>query len=517
MIIFEFRGEIMENKTMKIGVNTHFDRVRDDDAQYECVKDYVDFLVCHTDPQGTSLAEAVENTRKAVDTLEKAGIGYVANFEFQNFVHDVTAPDGTEWALNTDTLHRLVIPDEYIKMLTSGEHSEGIMYDEFEHAIINQNLSIILASKGKVKKSVFPLSESEDPVEQGELLSKQLADYAAEMKNRGAKRLMGEHVFPVLFHTFARNGITPNFKSQKESVSDIQFAIASGAALEYGIELWNCVDCWYRLTNPGHSADEMYNNLMFAYYAGVNNVYVVSTGVFTQNGERFEYGRKFREFSVKFRGARRKYDIHDFRPETGIIRYDDTYWGQGDPMLWRYMLFGNKKIKPTKKSKEYVKVFSLITHGETSKGSYSWNKISPYALRKHRSFMTMNSTAVFDDRVKKETLKSLKLCFLTGISISDETLGAVAELVRENGLTVVTPKRFAPQEILKNAKGSYSEIRDGKGVWIVTDKIAGARVKKRIAPFLGNKGEIRLTFENNTVTMKISPDGNALSVEEKEI
>lgn len=502
----------MNSKNMHMGVNTHINKVSDGNAQFECVRDCVDFLVCHTDPHRETLEKSIENNKKSRDLLESAGIDYIINFEFQNFIYDPKCPDGTKWSLNTGEIHRLAIPEKYMSFLREGSHFKGIEYDELEHAIINENLSIIIASKGKIKKPVFPLSDDADPLEQGKLLENQLREYADEIKKSGAEIFIGEHVFPVLFHTFARTGITPNFKSQKESVSNIQFATAAGAALEYRTPLWNCVDCWFRNTNPGHSADEMYNNLVFAYYAGVNNVYVESTSVFTDGDKPNEYAEKFRQFSKEYRGKDRDYDIHDYLPEIGIIRYDDTYWGQGDPFVWKNMLFGNKKIKPDGRSKEYIKIFSMLTHGETPKGSFSWDKVSPHSLSRHRSFVTLNSTAVFDDRVTEETLKSLKLCFLSGIFISEETLKAVENLVKENGLTVVTPKRFAPAHILKKAEAEYNEITDGKGLWIVTDDIAGKRVKKKIKPFLGNKNEIRLTFENREVIMKISPDGNGISI-----
>ncbi len=126
--------------------------------------------------------------------------------------------------------------------------------------------------------------------------------------------------------------------------------------------------------------------------------------------------------------------------------------------------------------------------------------------------MTMNSVAAFDDRVCKG-LASLRLCFLSGIHISDETLAYVAKLVRENGLTVVTPKRFAPAHIRKKAKKRYSEVADGKGLWIVTDRISSNGFKKRIAPFTGNKGEIRLTFEGGKeIKLKIAKDGDSFKV-----
>lgn len=500
----------MDGKAMRLGINMHFNNVREDSPAFRCVCDKVDFMVAHTDPHTEPLPVSTEKTLSAAKLLDDRGIDYIANFEFQNFGPDATAPDGTEWVCNTESVHRLAIPDEYIKALNTSAHFKGVMYDEFEHAIINQNVSIIMASKGRIKKSVFPLLDGKDPYAQGELLSRQIGEYAAQIKGKGAELFIGEHVFPVLFHTFARNGIIPNFKSQKESVTNLSFAIAAGAAIQYDMPLWTCVDCWFRMTNPGHSADEMFYNLKFADLAGVNSAYVESTSVFLdESGNPNEYAARFAAFSESGMSRARNYDVHDYRPEIGVIRYDDTYWGQGDPVMWRYMLFGNKRIRPDRRSKEILGIFHLITHGETSRHCFNWDKIHPWALRRHRSFMTMNSVAVFDDRVRKG-LESLRLCFLSGIHISDETLAYVAQLVRDNGLTVVTPRRFAPDQIRKKAKKTYAEIEDGKGLWIVADRISSNRVKKKITPFLGRRGEIRLTFDGGKeIRLKISEDGDS--------
>ena len=500
----------MDGKTMRLGINMNFDNVKEDSPQFRCVCDKVDFMVSHTDPHLEALPVATEKTLAAAKLLDDRGIDYVVNFEFQNFFHDAAAPDGTEWVCNTRELHRLAIPDAYVRALSASAHFKGVMYDEFEHAIINQNLSILMASKGKIKKSVFPLLAGKDPYAQGELLDRQISAYAAQIKGKGAQLFIGEHVFPVLFHTFARNGMIPNFKSQKEGVTNLCFAIAAGAAMQYDVPLWTCVDCWFRMTNPGHSADEMFYNLRFADLAGVNNAYVESASVFVdENGRSNEYAERFAAFSDSGINRARGYDVHDYRPEIGVIRYDDTYWGQGDPVMWRNMLFGNKSIKPDRRSKEILGIFHLLTHGETSRRCFNWDKIHPWALRRHRSFMTMNSVAVFDDRVRKG-LESLKLCFLSGIHISGETLDYVAHLVRDGGLTVVTPKRFAPAPIRKKAKKHYSEWEDGKGLWIVTDRISSNKVRKKIAPFLGKKGEIRLTFNGGKeIRLKISADGDS--------
>ena len=124
----------------------------------------------------------------------------------------------------------------------------------------------------------------------------------------------------------------------------------------------------------------------------------------------------------------------------------------------------------------------------------------------------MNGVAVFDDRVTKEKLETLKLCFLCGYYISDETIGAVIDLVKNNGLTVVTPKRFAPDYIRKQAKKSYNEICDGKGKWIITNNVLSQKTKKSVKGFIGNKGEMKFTFGDKTITMKISKDGNSFEL-----
>lgn len=504
------------DKRMKIGFNTFDGDVTGSDPRFTLplkAGKGVDFVLCHFDPHRHEMAESEALAEKAARTLADEGVEFIANFEFQNFGH-VCKSGEYDWANRPDGTHRLNIPEPYLKALSSAGNLVGVMYDEFEHTIINRNLSIILASKGKIKLSVFPLSESSDPLEQSLLLDSQLKDYVRSVKDMGAKVFAGEHVFPVFYHRFARDGIIPNFKSQKESVSNLQYATAAGAALQYGTPLWNCVDLWFMNTNPGHTPDEMYNNLVFAYHAGVDRVYVESAHCFTggEPEKLNDYGEAFAKFSAEYRGKDRDYDISDYRPEVGIVRFDDSYWGQGDPVMWRYMLFGNPKIKPSKASKEWIKAFRLITHGESGRHTFCWDKVAPSMLKKHRSFMTMNSAAVFDEYADKKALSSLKLCFLCGSYISEDTLKAVGELVRENGLTVVTPKRFSPSPV---GGKKLTEINDGKGKWIVCDDLLSKGVKEKTAPFLGEKGEIRLTFEGGkAVRMKINETGEAITVRE---
>ena len=476
-----------------------------------------DFAFCHFSPKAETVAESAERAAKVAKAIADKGMELIANFEFQNFSYNTVSTDGYDWANRPDGTHRLRLPESVVAALASAGNLVALAHDEFEHAIINRNLSISLGSRGKISVPVFPLGECAKAIAARDLLSSQLEEYVAELKALGAPAFCGEHVFPVLYHLFAANGIIPNFKSQKESFSDVQFACAAGAALEYDKELWNCVDLWFRNTCPGHSPNEMYHNLLFAWLAGVNRVYVEHSSHFIseENGKKVYngYGQTFSRFTSQYRGKERDYDISDYKPRVGIIHAEDTYWGQGPlDLFWRRQLFGDKKIRPGYENREWVRAMHVITHGESRKDSLSWDRVWFSSIRRHRSFASMNSAAVFDETVPPEKLSSLKLLFLTGAVIPDATIEAVEKLVCENGLTVVTPRRFAPASVSGRIKGRYSEIRQGNGLWIVTNDLASRRLKYRLTPFLGNKGEITLDFGDTVRRLKISADGESFEI-----
>ena len=78
-------------------------------------------------------------------------------------------------------------------------------------------------------------------------------------------------------------------------------------------------------------------------------------------------------------------------------------------------------------------------------------------------------------------------------------------------MTVVSPKRFVPPEILSKAKGNISHISDGSGKWIVIKKYNG-KLKKHIESFIGKKGQMRLTFSDREIIMKINNDRDSFSI-----
>ncbi len=507
------------SKDIQIGLNVFADDILEGNDNYDKVTSngkLVDYTVCHFDPDSKTVNDAIKDIKTISGKFAESDTDFIANFEFQNFNMTADGPDGYSWVDNSNGCHRLSLPSEYLKAFGDCKNCKGIMYDEFEHTIINRNASIQLDSKLKYILPVFPIADTKDAFTQGEYLCGQIGSFVNDIKSNGIKSVYGEHVFPVLYHQFARNGITPNFKSQKEGYTTVQYALAAGAALQYGTPLSTCIDNWYFNKYPGHSSTELYNNFVFAYYSGVNEVYSESIHAMTvedsKENELNDYGKKFVQFCKEYKDKTRTYDVSDYRPEIGIIRYDDTYYGQWLPVVFKGVLFGNDKIKPNYKSKEYIKVLNLITNGETSKSGISWDMLKPASLKKHRSFTTFNSTAVFDHQVKKETLDSLKLCFLCGVYISDETLKDVRECVQNNGMTVVTTKRFLPDDIEEKVKGSICEITDGNGKWIVVKSFNNLFLKSHIKEYLGNKNEIRLTFKDREVVMKVSKDGNEIEV-----
>lgn len=502
---------------MKIGLNVFADKVVGDNKAADIVTDcgrLIDFAVCHVEGQNYTAEQSVELAHTLADKFEKQDTDFITNFEYANWCENCVAADGTQWADKSDGCHRVKLPDVFVKALSENSRFKGIMYDEFEHIITNRNPTIQLETKLRKIIPVFPLSKERDAVKQGEKLKEQLTEYASSFKKQGAPAMLGEHVYPVFFHKFAESGITPNYKSLKENISNVAFAMAAGAAMQYDLPLYNCIDNWFMMTNPGHSADEMYHNLKFAYHAGVDCAYVESVLVMTDGDKLTAHGEKFREFCEEYKGRDRDYSIKDYRPEIGIVHYDDGFWGQWYPVLFKKCLFGNPKIKPDFRSYEIFRIFNILTHGETCKNGFSWGRFSPWLIANHRhfSFVSMNSTAVFDHNADRKVLDSLKLCFLCGIHIPEKTLKEVRSCVEENGMTAVTPKRFAPADIASQANGKISEINDGKGKWIVIKSYRTGKLKEHVKDFIGKKGEIRLTFAGKEIIMKINKDRDSFSV-----
>ena len=495
-----------------LGFNTFDPNVLNGDAHFTVpLSCGADFVFCHTDPTQVNGLQGKEKAARLAEIFYGLGVPFIANFEFQNVIKHHVDEDGHDWCVTPDGGHRLHPNPAFIKALAARGNLLGVCYDEFDYCVSTRNLSMWLTDKTAFGAPCFPALKTKNALTQGEAIDITLKEYADEIRAMGAPCFAGEHVFPILYHAFARAGIIPNFKAMKENPTNLQFAVAAGAALEYGTPLWSCVDLWHRQTFPGHSPEELYHNLLFCYLAGVDLAYVESDPVLVKDGVLSPHGKAYAAFLRDFRGKPRNYHAADYRPTVGILRYDDTWWGQN--AFWYKGLFGNPSLPPDTRSKEWLRVIDMLTFGQSGKQSFNLNRIDRTLLKKHRSFVPMNGLAVFDDRPGMETLRSLKLAFLCGLTIAPETMRCVETLVRENGLTAVCPPRFLPAGLAFMKGKTYAEIPDGNGLWIISADPADKRVFHKIRPLLGEENEITLPFADRTVKLRISKDGNTIGDE----
>ncbi len=494
----------------------------------------VDFVVYHyRGPKGTVEDEARKMQKLGTD-FQKANLKAVVNVETGNWALEMKSTDGYDWVSQPNNLHLFKFPPEVLKSLNQSDAVWGIQYDELEHSQITRNLSITIEHPGVELVSLaettgMDFKEADLAVYEG---AKSLVD---ECEKGGTKYVLTEHVWPVLFHNFARAGMTPVYKQMKENWSNVWASCAMGACLQYNQELWACLDFWNYNTFPGHSAEELWSNLLFAYWTGVDKAYVESIGKHmyeVQNNdvnqiELKERGDVLSRFAKEYvLNHPRPYTFRDFEPEIAIIRFDDTEWGQGPHTFctvdyhgqtidyyWKDWLFGAYDLNTSPESEEWIKAWSTITHGHVKQGSLSWNACNVYEGIPYRCFAPANAPVVFDDNVTKEHLENVKLAFLCGLFISPNTMKDVASLVKKSGLVVVTSERFAPRKFADEYSSGTQEFKDGKGKWIITDDMAGGDLKRRVAPWLGKDDEITLRFKGGKrIEMKISSDGKELTI-----
>lgn len=529
-----------EVKNFFIGIDNSGDKTNPGDFFNPVAMDSlgVEFVVYHyRGPEGTVEDEA-EKMKKMGADFQQAGLKVVVNVECGNWALDMKSSDGYEWVNQPGNLHLFKFPPSVLKILGQSDAVWGIQYDELEHSQITRNLSITLKHPGIELVSLaettgMDFKSADSAVYHG---AKSLVN---ECRSGGIQQVLTEHVWPVLFHNFARAGMTPAYKQMKENWSNIMASCAIGACLQYNQELWACIDLWYHNNFPGHSDESLWSNLIFAYWAGVDKAYVESIGNHIYEIDDHnrliltEMGKILSRFSKEYVPRNpRPYTFRDLEPEIAIIRFDDTEWGQGTEtyctvdvsdmkkvkLYWKDWLFGAYNLRTSPESEEWIKAWHTITHGMVKKESLSWNACNIYDGMAYRCFAPANSVVVFDDSVTKKNLGSVKLVFLCGLFISEKTLEDVGHLVRKDGLVVVTSKRFAPREFVTKYESGTKAFKDGKGKWIITDDMASDDLKKMVAPWTGNDNEIVFRFKGNRkIVMTISPDGKEVDVKKKGI
>ena len=472
--------------------------------------------------------EAVETNRQMLELVERMGI----DFSLACFVVDP--------------------PEACVEAAQQlGGRFRGIVFDELEHCrLLNPHeYALNLADPG----AFTSLSDAYE---------KTLAGYQSlhDKYAAGDIPVVATHVFPVLHHVAARAGFIPCPKIQKEFYSPVSLAIALGAALQYGRDLWVDCDLWYYDLVPGHPPEEFFSNLQLAYWLGADLVYVEGAGhnltpvgrqgipfsLMTQvTPDLYQltaHGEALRRFIREYLPAHpRPWTFRDITPTIAIVRFPDSDYGQrfqyvppADPDApmadWHAGLYGTANLPSNADTEAWFDLWNLLTHGATGTDGLSHFKSyiaaagyerpvkadqvqslhsRPVQADAHRFFVPLNNAVVFDHLVDYERLRGIPLIFVTGVDISEATLEAVLKRADE-GATVVFWGNLARRHGWPEYAGGLEAHPRNTGKIILTDTFSKNALFHHIWPHMGRPDEIRYTFGEHTVVLKRVTDNEVV-------
>ncbi len=438
-------------------------------------------------------------------------IQWVANLEHANWAQHFIDEHGNDWFRRDDGRHFFLFPDTLLEEFGGAERLLGLMYDEAEHMQMCANM---------ISEAHRPFMY--DPA--GDILAEagdafvEAASEVARRHRRHGVRLYTEHVFPVLFHGFARAGFNAGTKLLKEGWSPVHTACAMGAALQYETPLWLTPDLWGLSDYPGHTVEEYRSALLFAYHMGADCIYTENLAykgagenegacsLICVEGDAYTvtpYGDVAKWFISEYVPAHpRRHTFRDARPRTAIVRQPDTCWGQGGTW-YPDTLFGHPDWKPNETTRAWVSLWHLLTRGTVPAESLTW--FGPgYKGRPLQFACPVDGVVVYDHHVGYDLLQGLEAILLTGLGVSEGTRDAVARSVREGALCVALP-HLLPDGV-REKMGEDNTLPEGDGVWIRAADFLDPHVRDAVAPLLPEPGHIRYRFGDGTVEFFIDLD-----------
>jgi hypothetical protein len=502
-------------------------------------------------PSQVPIAESVENA------LKDMGIGfvnfYVSNTPARDLPENVTAAAmialceriGLDFAIACH--HRDPAEASIRAACASAAHFEGVVFDELAHIrLLHPEFAPadgegLFADPGGFRS----LQDAWQGTLDGFLR------LATKMRAYGAPRVVATHVWPNLLHAAARAGFTPCPKICKEFYSPVSLAIGLGAALQYGRDLWVDCDMWYFQLVPGHPPEEVWSNLLLAYWLGADLVYLEGAGynLFPagHQGEPFSlvnahqdrlcrltpHGEMLKRFCREYLPAHpRPWTFRDIRPEAAIIRFEDGDFGQ---RLWGVPgLYGSKTLAGDADTRAWLSLWNVLTRGRTGPDGLAYFNIGargprhdsryhaevtpsyatdPEAAAFHSFFVPLNGVVVFDDHVGYDRLRDIPLLFLTGKQLSSETVDAVHRRVEEGAVCVAWGPLATRCGLAESWTGGVAVVSTGKGRYVFTDDFAAPRAVAEYENWIARGDEIRYRFANHTVLLRRAESDNEVTVE----
>lgn len=405
---------------------------------------------------------------------------------------------------------------EFVRRCLDSPGFLGICYDEAEHWIMNG--IFVTHGKNSMTEFVPHFYDAEGDSIEGayegnlhnlrELMRANYHEFARPP--RSDPLICTEHVFPALFHLFARAGIAPFPKYLKESVTPVAAAMALGAARQYGVPTIPCLDLWGPGGNwPGHTPVELTSALRFAYWTGSPMAYVENISyresLYRSRAEGGHdltpWGKAVRDFIREYMPANpRSIRQQEFAPEILIVRFPDSDWGQQRKGSYiRGDLYGAASIQPDHRTRAWIDAWNLISHGSIPASGLTWH--AGYRIP-YRFFFPANNVAVYDHLAADDSLyRHARLIFLCGIAIPPETLQAVRRSTERGAVTVALPW-VLPDEEPVPANTPFTESHLGKGHWIVAKDLRSPELRRRLAPLLGRPDELRYVFGKTEVIFR---------------
>lgn len=443
--------------------------------------------------------------------LSAAGINVVLGNEYGN----INGP-------YVEDTNRYDIPAELISAAAASGTLMGVLYDEPEHLQIHGDqyrTDDFLPQFGDTSgMSAEAAIDTIDSAVRG------IVDEVSTAANASGRAIpvLSEQVFPVLFHTLARAGMTPCPKVMKESFQPLQLSTALGASQQYDREFWVCADLWGPDIGPwftrapglpGHSPAEFASALRMAYYFAPTAMFVENVDVLLQHSheagfELTEYGEVWREFREGFVPANPlhwRFDQAD--ADIVLIHAEDSDFGR------HTQPFGNRLATAPETAASVFEAWNLLSHGtipahgsslhipgyefprrllnEIPRDQFPLEAGATEQTHLHGLFHAARNVLVFDEHVRDERLGNPQLVLAVGSRLPSETLALLRQRA-DAGATVVVARW------LTSAPWSQTE-KVGAGQWIVFDSLADDEVLAATQPLLGRSDQWTQRFGNAEV------------------